>query len=194
VIDSTDCIMWTEGGRYTVDALRMMRDMIAETEAHQDPRKTFENAKRLAAIGGGHVLEAVASAAINTAIDTNARAIVVFTETGRTAKMVAKFRPPKLVLTVTSRDVTARHVNVYRGCMPVIVFSTFGVNNLTVHVLRAAAKRQVVSIDDHAVLVSGPTDGVSGHSNTIRVIAVRDVVRASDLLPNKQAPPPSPPH
>ncbi|KAG2903261.1 hypothetical protein PC114_g12359 [Phytophthora cactorum] len=43
--------------------------------------------------------EAVASSAVKTAIDINAKMLVVLTETGNTARLVAKYRPEMPVLT-----------------------------------------------------------------------------------------------
>ncbi|KAG2824103.1 hypothetical protein PC129_g9234 [Phytophthora cactorum] len=49
--------------------------------------------------------EAVASSAVKTAIDINAKMLVVLTETGNTARLVAKYRPEMPVLGVVSRCV-----------------------------------------------------------------------------------------
>ncbi|KAG2789811.1 hypothetical protein Pcac1_g793 [Phytophthora cactorum] len=52
--------------------------------------------------------EAVASSAVKTAIDINAKMLVVLTETGNTARLVAKYRPEMPVLVLTALEQTAR--------------------------------------------------------------------------------------
>lgn len=69
--------------------------------------------------------EAIASSAVKTSIDMGAKMLVVLTESGRTAGLVAKYRPgvPILVLTTTSE--TARQVEgVLRGCHSRVVVRT----------------------------------------------------------------------
>ena len=52
--------------------------------------------------------EAVASAAVKIALDLNAPLIIVITDTGSTARYVAKYKPAIPVLTLTTQPQTAR--------------------------------------------------------------------------------------
>lgn len=76
----------------------------------------------LATLGFMPVSEAVASSAVKTAIDVGARMLVVLTESGRTARMVSKYRPQQPILVLTSSAETTRQVaGAVRGCKCVTV-------------------------------------------------------------------------
>ena len=58
--------------------------------------------------GGLSATESLASSAVKTAIDVNARMIVVLSESGRMARFVAKFRPGRPIVCLTASEVVAR--------------------------------------------------------------------------------------
>jgi len=81
--------------------------------------------------------DALASSAVRAADKVNARLIVCFTETGRTASNLAKFRPPMPILTVVvpklisntiswgfSGDSQARQSLIHRGTVPILADPT----------------------------------------------------------------------
>lgn len=57
--------------------------------------------------------ESVASSAVKTAIDLDAAMVVVLTETGTTARLLAKYRPDMPILAFTAAADCARQINGY---------------------------------------------------------------------------------
>lgn len=57
--------------------------------------------------------ESVASSAVKTAIDLDASMVVVLTETGTTARLLAKYRPDMPILAFTAAADSARQMNGY---------------------------------------------------------------------------------
>lgn len=57
--------------------------------------------------------ESVASSAVKTAIDIKAAMVVVLTETGTTARLLAKYRPEVPILAFTAAADAARQMNGY---------------------------------------------------------------------------------
>lgn len=57
--------------------------------------------------------ESVASSAVKTAIDLKASMVVVLTETGTTARLLAKYRPDMPILAFTAAADAARQMNGY---------------------------------------------------------------------------------
>lgn len=57
--------------------------------------------------------ESVASSAVKTAIDLGAAMVVVLTETGTTARLLAKYRPDVPILAFTAAADAARQMNGY---------------------------------------------------------------------------------
>ena len=52
----------------------------------------------------------MASSAVETAIDVGANLIIAFTETGYSAKLVAKYRPAAKIIVVTANENVARQM------------------------------------------------------------------------------------
>src|SRR3984957_17817028 len=90
VFDGSDALMLsgeTAVGSYPIEAVAMMDRIICEAEASvtEMPRPTrFENL---------HIGEAIAEAICHAAEELNMKLVVVFTETGFSARLVSKYRP-----------------------------------------------------------------------------------------------------
>merc|ERR1712037_221610 len=68
--------------------------------------------------------ESIASSAVKTAIDVNAKAIIVMSEYGNTARQVAKFRPGMHVKVVTTSAQVARQCfGTSKGCSAYVIDS-----------------------------------------------------------------------
>ncbi|CAJ1035733.1 Pyruvate kinase, alpha/beta domain containing protein, putative [Leishmania lindenbergi] len=61
------------------------------------------------------VEEAVCSSAVNSVYETKAKALVVLSNTGRSARLVAKYRPNCPIVCVTTRLQTCRQLNITQG-------------------------------------------------------------------------------
>jgi pyruvate kinase len=116
VWDGTDAVMLsgeTAVGRYPLETVRMMRDIIAEAEKSALPRRE--------AFSGQTRIHALAAAAVDAAEELRAAAIVAITVSGYTAQMVAQRRPiTPLVAAVPNeriRDVLA----LVWGITPVVI-------------------------------------------------------------------------
>ncbi len=112
VLDGTDALMLsaeTTTGKYPVESVKMMDMIIRYTEESIVHRavspyqigKTFP--------------EAIADGACKAAHDTDAKAIVVFTHSGFTAKLISKLRPDVPVIAFTPDEVVLRRLPLYWG-------------------------------------------------------------------------------
>jgi pyruvate kinase len=171
VLDGTDALMLSEEtavGHYTRDAVQTMNDVAAAAEAwprqRNDPAATTAEDDRVA--------WAVAHAAVQAAEDLKVAAILCPTQSGRTARRVAAFRPSMPIAGI-SPDV---HV---RGRMALV----WGVHALpgsasgdptTVDddAVRAARDAGVVAVGDLVVVVSGAPGRRAGSTDHVRVVRV----------------------
>lgn len=62
--------------------------------------------------------ETVACAAVNAAHEQGAKAIIVLTTSGKSARLISKYRPSVPIIVVTRNAQTARQVHLHRGCFP----------------------------------------------------------------------------
>jgi len=66
-------------------------------------------------------MQSTAIAAVEAAFRSYASLIVVLTHSGRSAQLIAQYRPRAVIMTVTRSLKTARQMHLYRGCCPVYV-------------------------------------------------------------------------
>jgi pyruvate kinase len=90
-----------------------------EAEGAQDTDMLYQAVRNstLARYGILSTSESIASSAVKTAIDVNAKVLIVCSESGTTATQVAKFRPGRPIIVLTLSDRVARQCcGVLRGC------------------------------------------------------------------------------
>ncbi|KAM0844354.1 hypothetical protein ACQ4PT_057097 [Festuca glaucescens] len=102
VLDGTDGILLgaeTLRGQYPVDSVGTVGKICAEAETVYNQSLHFKRVVRHVGEPMAHE-ESVASSAVRSAMKVKAAAIVVFTFSGRAARLIAKYRPPMPVLAV----------------------------------------------------------------------------------------------
>uniref|UniRef100_A0A4X1TH79 Multifunctional fusion protein n=1 Tax=Sus scrofa TaxID=9823 RepID=A0A4X1TH79_PIG len=122
VLDGADCIMLsgeTAKGDYPLEAVRMQHLIAREAEAAMFHRKLFEELVR-ASSHSTDLMEAMAMGSVEASYKCLAAALIVLTESGRSAHQVARYRPRAPIIAVTRNHQTARQAHLYRGIFPVV--------------------------------------------------------------------------
>ena len=173
VYDGTDAVMLsgeTANGPFYRDAVEVMVRTCCEAESSVNWNLLFQSVrnstlKRYKLPAG----ESIASSAVKTAIDVGAKAIIVLSETGNTARMVAKFRPgiPIAVLT-PSESVARQSFGVYKGCYAFTVDSLEDTDALVNECTNEIRLAGVANEGDPFVVVCGKSFG-RGATNQIKV-------------------------
>jgi len=171
VLDGTDCVMLsgeTANGEYPGSAVRMMASTCVEAESVFADSTIRDQV--LAAFGQMSAAESIASSAAKTAFDVKAKLIVVLTETGNTARLIAKYRPNVPVYVVTTAPFAARQSNGYlKNCTSKIVPPGHGVEaNIAEAILDGKNKGWLVT-GNLVVAVFGSKEQ-PGATNMVRVI------------------------
>lgn len=120
VLDGSDAVMLsgeTASGKYPLQAVAMMRDIILEVE--KSPRYQRSLAVRLNETAK-NFRTAMASAAVAAARDLNVEAIACFTQSGQTAELLSEHRPTAAILALTPLLSTARRLALHWGVIPVV--------------------------------------------------------------------------
>ena len=117
IFDGTDAVMLsgeTAAGRYPVEAAAMMARIVRETETHLSftPQRWRREEETRS------FSDAMAQAACRVAAQVKAVAIVAFTQSGFTARLISKHRPPVPVIAFTPRMSICRRLNLYWGVLP----------------------------------------------------------------------------
>lgn len=172
VYDGTSCVMLsgeTAGGKYPLEALQTMVDIVAETEDAIDYWHQFEQQPTLPA---ANINDAITHTCCLTAKDLEAKAILAATYSGHSARMICRFRPACPVAALTMREKVRRQLNLSWGVIPFLtgeVNSTDRIFSLTTDV---ATKEGLVKSGDIVVITAGVPLGRSGSTNLIKAQAV----------------------
>ena len=167
VLDGTDAIMLSEEtaiGRFPLEAVRMMAAIASDAESvfpFEAWIHRFET--------GGPLPDAVARAACSMAADIDAAAIVTCTQSGGTARRVARYRPRAPILAPTPHAETYRRLALVWGITPLLNQSQLTTDDLIVGALGAALASTRVQRGDTVVITAGVPVGRPGMTNLIKV-------------------------
>lgn len=169
IYDGTSAIMLsgeTAAGDYPVEALKTMVRIAVRTEEDIDYRKRFVSIERRA---NPDVTDAISHATCTTAHDLNAKAIITVTKSGKTARMISRYRPECDIFGCSTYPNVCRQLNLSWGVTPMLIDEeqeTFELFENAVKVIRDGGYLQV---DDLAVITAGVPLGISGMTNMIKV-------------------------
>lgn len=104
--------------------------------------------------------ESLASSAVKTSIDVEAKAIVVMSETGKMANYVAKFRPGMPILCVTPNSAAARQMSgLLLGVHTVVVDSVANFDELVEEISHEMVHSGSFKIGDKIIAIAGRRSG-----------------------------------
>jgi pyruvate kinase len=178
VLDGSDAVMLsgeTANGAYPTQAVSTMGRTCCEAEGVLDYNQVFLNIRDgvLSQKGAMDTTEAVASSAVKTAMDIDAKMLVVLSESGSTARMVAKYRPEMPLLVLTGMAEVARQCKGYlRGTEVVAVGSMIGTDSVITRALDEGKKLGYVNTGDNVVVVHGLQEATAGATNLLKVLTV----------------------
>jgi len=170
VFDGTDAVMLsgeTSIGRYPLEAVRMMDRIVREAEKHISflPERRHRPLPEIAAI----FPNATAEAACRAAADIRAVAIVAFTESGFTARLISKHRPPTPIIAVTPHQHVRRRLCLYWGVTPRKSEFIEGTDRMIREIDTSLRREGVVRTGDCLVIVAGMPTGQTGTTNLMRL-------------------------
>ena len=176
IYDGTSAIMLsgeTAAGLYPVEALKTMLKIAVSTEKDIDYISRFS--KRIL-FEKPNVTNAISHAACTTAHDLGTAAIVTVTLSGKTARMISKFRPASPIICCTTDPKVLRQMNLSWGVSPILVEEKQNTDELFEHSIDVAIAHGLVSNGDLVVITTGVPLGVSGTTNLLKVHLVGNVL------------------
>ena len=168
VYDGTSAVMLsgeTASGKYPVEAVRNMVEIVRFTEMGIHYSKRFKTAEFEIRSN----IDAISHSACSMAIDVNAKCIVVSSLSGKTARMVSRFRCPVDIIGMTTDEKVWRKLNLSWGVTPVMCEEFNSVEVMFYHAVNEAKKIFELSKGDNVVLTGGQPNGQSGNTNLIKV-------------------------
>lgn len=171
VYDGTSAVMLsgeTASGKYPVAAVKNMVDTLSFTEKNMDYEKQFKTTEFTIKSN----IDAVSHATCAMAIDVNARCIIVNSLTGKTARMVSRFRCPVDIIGMTTSRKGFRKLNMSWGVTPVLCEKYDNMEEMFNNDLVKAKEVFHLAKGDNVVLTGGLVDGNSGNTNLIKVESI----------------------
>lgn len=171
VYDGASAIMLsgeTAAGKYPVLAVRNMAEIAEFTEQGIDYKRWFATTEYKIR----NNLDAISHAACAMAIDVGARCIVVNSISGKTARMVSRFRCPADIVGITTSRRAWRQLNLSWGVTPIMSEQYNSLDIVFYQALNLAKRHLSLKKGDNVVLTGGMINGGSGNTNIIKVETV----------------------
>jgi pyruvate kinase len=175
IFDGTDAVMLsgeTAKGKYPREAVAMMASIVVEAETHmsmaralpvdnggpQLVRALFTRLASQAAIRTSEhlsVAETICESAAHAAEDLNMRAIVVFTETGTTARLISKYRPRCPIYAFARDSYICNRMKLFWGVESFHIGPARNTLELVAGAEHTLLDRGLVAADDIVAIVTG---------------------------------------
>lgn len=168
VYDGSSAIMLsgeTAAGDYPVEAVKAMAKIAQQAENCHTFIQLVKDEEYLIR----DLSDALSHSACLLAHDVHAKAIVVCTRTGGTAKMVSRFRPMIDIIGMTTDPKNYQKLSLSWGVLPVLSDEFHSVDVLFHFAKQAAKDSGLVKKGDVIVITGGTPNGKSGNSNLINI-------------------------
>jgi len=172
ILDGTDAVMLsaeTAAGHYPRLAVEAMSRIIAEIERkpqqwHRDDRRRGD-----VAMSTEFAIAAASSAAVSM---LNAPALIVFTKSGFSARVVASHRPTVPILVLTDQPRTFRQLALVWGVVPELVPHCGTYDEMVKIALQVVQRRELANAGDRVVVTAGVPFDTPGTTNLLKVETV----------------------
>ena len=171
VFDGSSAIMLsgeTAAGKYPVLTIETMSRIAEQAEKSIDYQKRFYTSEfRIR-----NELDAVSHSVCAMSMDIDAKAIVVCSISGMTARMVSRFRSPVDIIGLSVNEKTWHQLSLSWGVIPVMCEVYPSLEVLFYTAKNIAKDALSLNKGDRIVITGGSRTGESGNTNTIRIETV----------------------
>ncbi len=186
ILDGSDAVMLSAesaSGKYPREAVAMMARIILEAESNMpEPVPRRRQGRHLS------ISETICESVSHAAQDLDMKAIAVYTESGRTARLISKYRPEARIYAFAATPTVAQRLNLLWGVQPVHCAMAIDTEDMVAHSDQDLLKRHAVQPGDVVAVVAG-TRSSSGSTNFLRLHVVGDG-EPHDRLVRERAKPP----
>ncbi|MCL2874509.1 MAG: pyruvate kinase [Defluviitaleaceae bacterium] len=170
VFDGTSAVMLsgeTAAGAFPVEAVETMARIVRRAEVDMDYIDLFNfcSAEK-------DITDAISHATCTTAHDIGASAILTYTESGLTARMISKFRPQCPIIACVTKEQICRQLNLSWGIVPIMAEYMETTDEVFKHVIDRSISTGIVKKDDTVIITAGVPVGISGTTNILKAEVV----------------------
>ncbi len=172
VLDGTDALMLsaeTARGHYPAESVAMMARIINEAEQMENASHTERSQKSRPL----SFPEAVCDAAYHVSRSIKARAIVAFTQSGSTARLISKYRPSTDILSLTPNPNILNRLALYWGVRPILMHEIGNVDQLIEALEELLLDQKWVEEGDDLIILTGAPIVEKGHTSLMKLHTVK---------------------
>lgn len=174
VFDGTSAVMLsaeTAAGDHPALVVRVMSRIAEQAEEDAFEMQVYRGIPY--DIDTSDVTNAICDAAVTTARDVHAKAIIAVTTSGLTARRVSKFRPLQTIVAATPSVKTFHQLSLSWGVEPVLALNQEDTEHLFVHAVDCAKQMDLVTAGDTVVITAGVPLKQTGTTNLLKVQVVQ---------------------
>jgi pyruvate kinase len=176
IYDWTDAVMLsgeTAAGKYPILAVETMAKVAANIDLDQSTRKKKLITRRSQFIAEKSVRSSLCDSADELADEVDAKAILTFTDSGKTALMLSKHRSSVPIIALTDNARTCQEMALYRGVWPVLSSMKFkemkGLKDMLQQAETRSLELGLVQCGDVIVIMAGIPIAKAGSTNMVRI-------------------------
>ena len=177
ILDGSDAVMLsaeTAVGAYPVEAVATMRRVARAVESssryRQMPRPSWRESEPDAA-------NALCMAAVQVTDVLDIAKIVCFSETGRTIRLLTRYRPRAEIIALSPLRTTVNQMAVLSGARPILFQREPSLEDMIYIASEMLVVRELAEYGDLVVFVAGVPPGVARSTNVMKVHRIGEEVR-----------------
>ncbi len=175
IFDGSDAVMLsgeTAVGGYPLEAVEFL---VKNAEVSEEVLPY----DKLLSAGARHSTQTISNsicyAACATADDLQAHAILAATQSGRTARMIARHRPRPHIIATSQEAYVRRQMQMLWGVVPLEIRDEDSVNKLFDEAILRSLEKNLMKYGDTIVIIAGIPFKVSGSTNMLKIHVVGDI-------------------
>jgi pyruvate kinase len=174
VLDGTDAVMLsaeTAAGRFPIETVAAMARVCDEA----DRSGTFSLDAQFLNRTFGRIDQAIAMAALFTAVHMRVKAIAALTQSGSTALWMSRLDSGVPIYALTPEEGSRRRMSLYREVHPVLMtYKASDRESLLLEVEQKLLDLGIVQKGDLVLMTIGTPIGKSGGTNTLKIVRIGD--------------------
>lgn len=167
IYDGTDAIMLSEEtalGEYPVEAVKIMSKV-----ANRIEKEAYIRSSGIESDKSHGTTDMVSQSAVRTAHSIGAKLIVALTRSGRTARMLARYRPIENILVLTDDAENANKLVLPFGCYPLVTQTFKTVDEIMELVRKVTLENKLTKAGDKIAIIAGMPFGETKETNFLLV-------------------------
>ena len=175
VYDGCDAVMLsaeTAAGKYPVEAVKMMANIITQVESDPVFFKYVNGSRQRSCCIGEADSITFAASEVSKVLD-NVSGVVTYTSSGRTTFLIARERPSIPIIAITPDEKVAQQLALVWGAKPFVQKSNFSsFSKFEDNAVQVALESGYVHHGDHIIITGGFPIGFKGRTNMLHTVYI----------------------